>query len=286
MSHPFRKSSDALIHPDGLEPNGPALSLLASVWIRRRSGILHGPHAEALVILGRPADTDGLICMVEGLYNDGMVFREGPRLERPGHYSLGPHIYEAGRRLADQSAIVARAHHVLTDAPGAPAAQRLPLRPTTRALMMRRRATPNVPLSSLLAMFPVDRDTVIEDLSVLLALGLFRFRAGVRPASPRITVPDAMPPPRKRTDLLARRLRRDLDRFDGADDWRIVGVNPMMSDEAISRACSKMLGRYGHLVADASVPNDARDLARILHQRVSSAVARIRPRTTQRRASP
>ena len=277
MSHPFRKSSDGLIHPDGALPRAPALALLTSVWVRRLSGILHGPNGEALVILGRPTDHEGLIRMVEGLYSEGLVFRQGPRLERPGHASIGPHLYEAGSRLADQAQVVARAHHVLADAPGAHAAARLPIRPGTRALMMRRRESPNVPLSTLLARFPVDRDEIIEDLSVMIALGLFRLRGEAR-VGHTTTRHQSQPPPRRRTDVLARRLRRDLDRMEGADDWTVVGVTPMMSDRVIDRACAKMLGRYGHLVADASIPNEARDLARILHHRVSSAVARIRPR--------
>lgn len=277
MSHPFRSSSDGLIHPDDAEPRVPALALLTSVWIRRRSGILLGPNGEAMVILGRPLNHQGLIIMVEGLYSEGVVFREGPRLERPGRESLGPHLYEAGRRLADQSSLMARAHLVLADAPGAHAAMRLPIRPGTRALMLRRRETPTVPLNTLLAATPVDRDEVIEDLSVMVALGLYRFRDARISSHRRRTGDESMPPPRKRTDVLARRLRRDLSRMDGVDDWTVVGVNPMMGDEAIDRACAKMLRRYGHLVSDASIPPDARDIARILHQRISSAVARIRP---------
>jgi len=284
--HPFRRSSEALLHPDETKPAGPALSLLTSVWVRRRSGLLHGPHGETLVILGRPTNHDGLIRMVEGMYSGGLVFRDGPRLERPGHASLAPHLYEAGRRVADQSALVSESHRVLIDAPGAHASARFPLRPGTRALLLRRRGVQGVPLAAFLARYPADRPDIIEDLSVLMALGLLRYRRQEGLVTTNATDAEAQPPPRKRTDMLARRLRRDLDRMEGADDWHVLGVKPMMSDAVIERACDKMLGRYGHLVADASIPPIARDLARLLHHRVSNAVARIRPHAQSSEATP
>ena len=272
--HPFTKHSDALLHPEGLQPNAPALAVVAAVWTRRQSGVLLGPVTDTVMIRGEPHRPEGVGDIVRALYTGTLVFRPGERNERPGIKFLGPHLYEAGRRLSDQAALRRQPDAYLVDAPGAEAARRLPLHPVTRALLARRPATGS-PLRALFREVAVDQNRVFEDIAVLVALGLLQLDDRRTVDLPEVE--ETPPPPRRARDVLARRLRRDWDRMTGCDDWGVLGVAPTMDDRAIERACDRMLRRYSGLVSDASLQPDARDLARLLHRRVGEAVARIRP---------
>ncbi|MCP4807858.1 MAG: hypothetical protein GY913_09990 [Proteobacteria bacterium] len=274
--HPFTKHSDALLHPEEMLPNAPALAVATAVWTRRQSGVLMGPVTDTLMIRGEPHRPEGVGDIVRALYTGSLVFRPGERTERPGINFLGPHLYEAGRRLADQPALRQQPDCFLVDAPGAEAARRLPLHPVTRA-MLARRPEGGASLRALFREVAVDQNRVFEDIAVLVALGLLQLDDRSPRAEPAIE--ETPPPPRRARDILAHRLRRDWDRMQGNDDWGVVGVAPTMDERAIDRACDRMLRRYSGLVSDASLQPEARDLARLLHRRVGEAVARIRPET-------
>lgn len=274
--HPFTKHSDALLHPEGQLPNAPALAVAVATWTRKQTGVMLGPVSDTVVLRGEPLTPEGLAQIVRAIYSGSLVFRARELGERPTAKLLGPHLYEAGRRLADQGLLLRHPTALLHDAPGIQAARRLPLHPVTRARLARR-PEGGTPIGPLLAGVAVDQAIVFQDLAVLLALGLLQLAIPVVEA-PEAPDPDPVAPPRRRArDVLARRLRRDWQRMESLDDWGVLGVTPAMDDAALDRACDRMLLRYSGLVSDANLEPEARDLARLLHRRVGEAAARIRP---------
>jgi tetratricopeptide (TPR) repeat protein len=77
------------------------------------------------------------------------------------------------------------------------------------------------------------------------------------------------------------RLQREWQLLEDATDHVVLGISPGMSEEVVRQACQRMSRRYKRLAAQSELEPEARELARQIHQRVRTAIERVRAGTTK-----
>ena len=263
--------------PQG-RPNRDSLRLIAKVWARRSTGTLTSPAGKAVLVQGEPKDQHALELTVAAMYAEQVSFT--PRdLFAGGSRPMGPALWEAAARRANVNGVRDRMDHALVERPGARGIGRLPLSADTRAVLNQENS-PRHTLADLVASAKVDPEVVASDVAVLIALGLHKLRraagGGARSSMPRKQVPARERTVTVQDDRATQRLRREWANIQNADDYTVVGIGREMPEEVVQRACDRMLGRYSRLAADPRLPDEARELAKQIHRRVSDAVIRLR----------
>jgi hypothetical protein len=277
------------LHPQGIKPELEALRMLARLWAQRRTGVLRSPHmrGEARIIEGRAARPQDRTWIVQAAYVGGVEVHACNVLAVPG-LDLLPELWACAMALANPSAVLGALDASLVERSAARRLDELPLAVATRRLLSGQRR-PDQDLRHLCQVSGIAPEAVAQELSALVALGLFRLRrAAGRTRRARLhTVTPAQPGDNRQIQALRKRLEREWGLLADADDWTVVGVSQHMDAEVIRRACERMLGRYAQVASREDLPEDVRELARSIHNRVERAVGEIRAgralTSTQRR---
>ncbi len=265
------------LHPQGIKPELDALRALARIWSQRQTGVLRSPHmrGEARLIEGRAARPQDRTWIVQSAYVGAVELHPCTVLPVPG-LDLLPELWACALALANPSAVLGVLDASLVERSAARRVGELPLSAATRRLLAQDRR-PNQDLRVLCQVSDIAPEAVAQEISAMVALGMFRLRraAGRSHRQPLHTVTPAQPGEARHTQALRTRLEREWGLLRDADDWTVVGVSPNMDAVVIRRACERMLTRYQAVGDHRDMPEDVRELARAIHDRVERAVGEI-----------
>ena len=267
MSEGWTPAADAM-------PDTRALAGVGRAWATRRSVKLVGGPARGMLAAGEPAGKGGLDAVLRCVFEGFKGFKSYTPMG-PVPNQLGPHLWAAGARAMQPEKVyqwldrplIPRVplHHVLTHLPlGQPARLFLHLdEPEKR------------PLGEALDWIKVETNEIAEDLALLASLGLMKLGEPSQKAPSAGAAMIQLNPARSQEKLLVQRLKKDLERLSGFDDWTLLGLSPGMDQATIERGCTRMALRYHGVAQDMGASDEVREVAGLLDQLIARTTERV-----------
>ena len=293
---------------DTKRPNLHALTRLVAIWLGRRSGTLSTPSGSALMADGAPLDDASRQLISKVLFDHSELdFTPGRARQHPDPDRFGQLLFQAAKAGADPRFVERQKNRIPQAMPGTPRIQALNLHRDTRRLLQ---DGMDLSLSEAVQEFRLDAETLGIEMDALMRLGLIgishrRHRAKKAPPPPNRAAPTPKTTGPRRESTRARgqspkqeqasnldalmvlkRLRREMERLEGADPWTILGIAPTTEPERIQQAAQRMGERYRALRENPELSETIHEMAAEIERKVAQAAANADTQEAEKDDSP
>jgi len=274
------------------QPDRYAVDVLARVWGLELTGLLRlDDGREAPVVAGGTVSGDGTELVHEALDQGGLFFEPCEREGLSDAFSVGLALWDAALALASDDFLKRMGPRSLSRLPRYERAFLLPLDDEVARLVDG--ATSPMPLERRLKLAGLSGEDSSDQLEALFLLGMVQFKklkvrkGTAKPANsqPQQTASVISGAPtqagtaaagvgdmaRLHREMVAKRLRQDVERLEKADDWTVLAISPCYERERIQEAGDRMHSRYSKMAKESTIP-ELKSLAQKMTARVERAV--------------
>jgi len=279
------------------QPVRYALDVLARVWGQERTGLLTlTDGSQAAVVGGGTVDGDGTALVHRALAEGGLVFAPSDQDGLADTFSVGLAIWEAAKALASDDFMKRMGPRSLNRLPLYERAFLLPVGDDVARLIDA--STTPMPLDRRLGLLAHGDEHLPAELEALFLLGMVEFKklkvrkTAIRPGAsglakngPVSVVSAAQTQvgggsggvgemARLHREMVAKRLRQDVERLERADDWTVLAISPGYELQRIQEAGARMHSRYSKMAQESTVP-ELKSLATKMTARVERATQNL-----------
>jgi CheY-like chemotaxis protein len=278
------------------QPNRYALDVLARVWGQEKTGILRlGDGMEATVVGGGTLDGEGTELVHMALEEGDLTFEPSEQEGLADAFSVGLAIWEAAMHLASHDFMRRMGPRSLNRLPLYERAFLLPVGDDLARLIDASNSP--MPLERRLGLLAPDEPDLPAQLEALYLLGMVEFRklkvrkSAARPGASASRAANSSvishaptqagtgsggvgEMARLHREMVAKRLRQDVERLEKADDWTVLAISPDYDLQRIQEAGARMHSRYNKMALESTVP-ELKSLATQMTARVERATSAL-----------